>query len=832
MSADVVLQWNQAVLQAIRNDKPTIGFVTRDLAIVHTAIYDAVNAIDHAGSVFHVSADAPTDASPVAAADAAGLVTASALFPTDTAMFQATYQAALAAVPAGQAQTDGLAVGSFVAEQTLLSRATDGANAVVPYTPGNNPGDWRPTPPAFAPAQTPQWPFVTPFALTSGAQFRPPPPPALTSAAYAAGFNEVKDFGRIDSTIRTPQETEVARFWEAKAGTPQIPGYWNLIAENAATSQGNTLDQDARLFAELNVTLADDTIAFFDAKYTYNRWRPVTAIQLADQDGNPDTVADPTWLPLLNTANHPSWVSAHGGISGAASAVLANFFGTDNVSISLTSEDLKGVTHSFTSFSAAATQAENSVVWSGTHFRFDVVAGDTQGKEVAQFVGQHFFQPQANAVYQQTNLVSDIPGLAAHTDPRLQNPWGVSLSPNGDFRVDDNHTGLSTVYDANGQRDPGTVAIPLPPGSTSTSPSAPDGTVLNPTSGFVITEDGRSAPANSIFATEDGTIAAWNQQVDRTHALLEVDNSAAGAVFKALTLGSNAQGTFLFATDFHNGTVDVFDSHFHQVQLAGSFTDPNIPAGFAPFGIKNVNGTLFVTYAKQLAPDNHDDQAGPGNGFIDEFDTNGNLIERFASQGPLNSPHGIALAPSDFGTFSNALLVGNFGDGRINAFDLKTGIFLGPLSDAAGRPIINVGIWGMTFGNGAGGTSTNTLYFAAGINAENDGLFASISLANPPKAGGQRDPDCGHDRDRDVDSHEVQALDRLFAQMGQSAGDQTHARQDQAAALSFSDTPDAKGKQVTALVPGHGLTVDLVARHRRSSQDRSDPSDETALWSF
>ncbi|HZY83336.1 MAG TPA: TIGR03118 family protein [Gemmataceae bacterium] len=749
LSADVVLQWNQAVLQAIRNDKPTIGFLTRDLAIVHTAIYDAVNAIDHTSGVFHVPAKAPADASPVAAADAAGLFTASALFPTDTALFQATYQAALADIPDGPAKTDGIAVGRFVAEQTLISRATDGANAVVPYTPGTAPGDWRPTPPAFAPAQTPQWPFVTPFALDSGPQFRPGPPPALTSAAYTAGFNEVKSLGRVDSTTRTAQQTEVARFWEAKAGTPQIAGYWNEIAANAATSQGNTLDQNARLFAELNVALADDTIAFFDAKYTYNRWRPVTAIQLAGQDGNPDTVADPNWLPLLNTANHPSWVSAHGGISGAASAALANFFGTDSVSFSLRSEDLKGVTHSFTSFSAAAAEAENSVVWSGTHFRFDVEAGDVQGRSVAGFVDRHFFQPAAGTVFQQTNLVSDVPGLAAHTDPRLQNPWGVSLSPDGQFRVDDNHTGLSTVYDATGRREPGTVEIPLPPGSTGTSPSAPDGTVLNTTPGFVISEDGRSAPATSIFATEDGTIAAWNQQVDRRRALLEVDNSAAVAVYKALTVASNAQGTFLYATDFHNGTVDVFDSHFHQVQLAGSFSDPSIPAGFAPFGIKNINGTLFVTYAKQLAPDNHDDQAGPGNGFIDEFDTEGRLIERFASQGALNSPHGLALAPADFGAFSNALLVGNFGDGRISAFDLKTGKFLGQLSDAAGRPLVNVGIWGMTFGNGAGGTRTDTLYFAAGINGENDGLFASISLANPADRDGQGDRGRGHHPDED-----------------------------------------------------------------------------------
>jgi uncharacterized protein (TIGR03118 family) len=745
-SVDVVLQWNQAVIQAIENDKPTIGFLTRDLAIVQTAIYDAVNAIDHTSTAFRVSASAPADASAVAAADAAGLFTASALFPTDTSLFQSTYLAALATVPAGQAQTDGIAVGRFVAEQTLISRATDGANAVVTYTPGTAPGDWRPTPTAFAPAQTPQWPAVTPFALDSGSQFRLGPPPALTSAEYTAAFNEVKDLGRVDSTDRTARETEVARFWAAAAGTPQIAGYWNQIAAAAAVSQGNTLDQDARLFAELNVALADETIAFFDTKYTYNLWRPVTAIRLADQDGNPDTAADPNWLPLLNTANHPSWDSAHGGISGAASAVLADFFGTDNISFSLTSDDLKGVTHSFTSFSAAAAEAENSVVWSGNHFRFDVVAGDAQGKEVAQFINQNFFTPRANAIYQQTNLVSDIPGLAAHTDPRLKNPWGLSLSASGDFRIDDNHTGLSTVYDANGQRDPGTVEIPLPPNSTSTGPSAPDGTVLNTTSGFVISEDGRLAPANSIFATEDGTIAAWNQQVDPHHALIVADNSAEGAVYKALTMGTNAQGAFIYATNFHNGTVDVFNSQFHQVHLDGSFTDPNIPAGFAPFGIKNVGGTIFVTYAKQDAA-GHDDVAGVGNGFIDEFDTGGHFIERFASQGALNSPHGMALAPAGFGAFSNALLVGNFGDGRINAFDPKTGQFLGQISDAAGRPITNVGIWGMTFGNGAGGTRTNTLYFAAGINGENDGLFGSISLANP------HDRDGDHDHDRPRDDH-------------------------------------------------------------------------------
>jgi PAP2 superfamily len=352
-----------------------------------------VDAIDRTSSPFLIHPHARGKASPVAAADAAGLFTASALFPTDTALFQATYQSALAGVPDGQGKTDGIAVGRSVAEQVLIARTTDGANAVVNYTPGTAPGDWRPTPTAFAPAQTPQWPDVTPFALKSGSQFRPGPPPALTSPEYTAAFNEVKDLGSVNSTDRTAQQTDVARFWAGAAGTPQIAGYWNEIAENAATSQGNTLDQDARLFAELNVTLADATIANFDAKYTYNRWRPVTAIQLADQDGNPDTVADPSWLPLNNTANNPSWVSTHADISGAAAATLANFFGTDNISFSLTSSDLKGETHSFSSFSAAAAEAENSVVWSGNHFRFDVTAGDAQGRSVAQFIDQNFFKP-------------------------------------------------------------------------------------------------------------------------------------------------------------------------------------------------------------------------------------------------------------------------------------------------------------------------------------------------------------------------------------------------------------------------------------------------------
>jgi uncharacterized protein (TIGR03118 family) len=737
LSTDVVLQFNQAVLAAIRNDRPTIGFVTRDLAIVHSAIFDAVNAIDHTAGVFHVQANAPLDASPVAAAATAGLFTASALFPTDTALFQAAFQASLADVPDGQSKTDGLAVGRFVAEQTLIQRVTDGANAFVPYTPGTAPGDWRPTPPAFAPAQTPQWPFVTPFALTSGSQFRPPPPPALDSAAYTAGFNEVKDFGRVDSTVRTPAETAVARFWEAKAGTPQIAGYWNEIAEHAATSQGNTLDENARLFAELNVALADEAIAFFDAKYTYNRWRPVTAIQLADQDGNPDTIADPNWLPLLNTANHPSWVSAHGGISGAASAVLADFFGTDNVSFSLTSEDLKGVTRSFSSFSAAAAEAENSVVWSGTHFRFDVVAGDAQGRAVAGFIDQKFFKPTLANAFLQTNLVSDIPGLAAVTDSQLVNPWGLTVNSNGPFWVSDNQTGLATLYNGQGVKAGLVVAIPSAPGSPFKH-ATPTGTVFNTDTNpgdFEVTAAGKNGPVTAasifLFDTLDGTIDGGNGI--GTNAIIAVNNPGAVYTGLAIDTSTTAGNTLLYAADWGKGTVEVYNGSFQQVGQ-GAFQDKDIPKGFRPFNVQDLNGQVFVTYA-QFDPTTGAD-AGTG-GFVAQFTRDGVLERTIKGAGHFNSPWGLTVAPDGFGGLGGDLLVGNFGDGHINVFD-PHGHFVEELTDAAGKPITIENLWALRFGNAGKAGSANTLFFTAGLTdasatifGATDGLLGSLQALPP-----------------------------------------------------------------------------------------------------
>ncbi len=396
---------------------------------------------------------------------------------------------------------------------------------------------------------------------------------------------------------------------------------------------------------------------------------------------------------------------------------------------------MKGETHSFPSFSAAATEAENSVVWSGNHFRFDVTAGDAQGRSVAQFVDQNFFKPLPGSAYQQTNLVSDVPGLAPTTDPNLQNPWGVSQTPDGQFRVADNHAGVATLYNAAGRVVGSPITIPTPPGVT--PPAAPNGNVFNTTSDFVVSHDGKSAPATVIFSTEDGTIVAWNPKVDKHEGVIVADLSKTGAVFKTLTPGTVNGTNYLFASDFHNGTVDVFDKNFQLHTFSkDQFTDPSIPAGFAPFGLKVVNGTLFVTYAKQDDA-RHDDVAGVGNGFIDEFTLGGQFLTRFASQGLLNSPHGIAVAPDNFGRFSNALLVGNFGDSKVNAFDLKTGASLGQLTDAQGHALIlnggvqesdTKGLWGITFGNGQNGAATNSLFFAAGIDDENDGLFGKVTV--------------------------------------------------------------------------------------------------------
>ena len=329
--------------------------------------------------------------------------------------------------------------------------------------------------------------------------------------------------------------------------------------------------------------------------------------------------------------------------------------------------------------------------------------------------------------YSQTNLVSDGAVAALKTDAHLKNPWGIANFPGGPFWIADNATGVSTLYDGSGNSVPLVVTIPPPKVSAAGTLAAPTGMVFN-SSPLAFLVGTQQLPALFIFATEDGTVSAWNPTVNLTSAVLEVDNSEAGsgAVYKGLALATNSSGVFLYATNFRAATIDVFDSKFQPAKLSGSFSDPRMPAGYAPFGIALVDGNLFVTYALQNSA-KHDDVKGAGHGFVDVFDTDGHLIARFASRGALNSPWGITRAPQDFGPFSSRILIGNFGDGRISGFS-SFGDFAGQLRDARGHAISIDGLWSIAFGTAAA-SDPDSLYFTAGSNGETDGLFGFLQTA-------------------------------------------------------------------------------------------------------
>jgi uncharacterized protein (TIGR03118 family) len=322
----------------------------------------------------------------------------------------------------------------------------------------------------------------------------------------------------------------------------------------------------------------------------------------------------------------------------------------------------------------------------------------------------------------QTNIVSDGSVTAAQTDPNLINPWGVV--PAKAFWVDGEKTGFSLVKNAAGVEQ---FDVTVPPASSSATKGSPTGVVLNSnTALFPIT--GGQGPANFIFATRDGGIAAWNTTTN-PNAILIVNNSSKGAGYTGLAVDTNSTATYLLAANFNLGTIDVFDSNFNPTTLQGSFTDPQIPSGFSPFSVHVLNGKVYVAYAQISAA--KDQVVGAGLGFVDVYDLEGNLVQEAIKQGSLNAPWGVAIAPSGFGSFGGDLLVGNFGDGVINAFDPNTFADKGSLQNAQGTPIANTGLWEIVFGTSTLG-DPNTLYFAAGINGAKDGLFGSIAVAPPP----------------------------------------------------------------------------------------------------
>jgi uncharacterized protein (TIGR03118 family) len=334
-----------------------------------------------------------------------------------------------------------------------------------------------------------------------------------------------------------------------------------------------------------------------------------------------------------------------------------------------------------------------------------------------------------------SKLVSDGSVTAVTTDMSLVNPWGIVFAPDAPVWTSNNGTQTSTLYDGTGIKQPLTVAIP----AGINGAAKPTGIVFNGSMDFVVSEGTVSAPANFIFDGEGGTLSAWAQSVDILNAITVYDDGAGGAVYKGLAIASDSGGAnLLYATDFHNNKIDVFDKSFKKVTTTGGFADSMLPTGYAPFGIQAITSQsqtlIYVTYAMQQAPSNHDNVNGAGLGVVNVFDTQGTVQKRLiAAGGKLDAPWGIALAPASFGTLSGDLLIGNFGDGVINAYDPATGSFVGSVNDSNGQPIANPGLWGIAFGNGAQNQPTTTLYFAAGIANQADGLYGRIDLgATPP----------------------------------------------------------------------------------------------------
>jgi hypothetical protein len=382
-----VIQWNKTLLVIVRTPGAQLATMhsTRSFAIMHAAIYDAVNAIDQRHKPYLVTLpDVPPNASQEAAAAAAAHEVLVALYPAFKDSLDAALQQSLAQIADGKGKTQGIAIGVAVADRILALRSNDGANASpIPYIFGTAPGDYQSTPPNFPPQpQLTQWSHVTPFALNRADQFRPGPPPKLTSDEYTDAFNEIESVGVENSTTATADEALTGKFWNGA-----IQNYWNEITQTALQAHNLRTADSARLFALLNLSLADGVIAFYDAKYTYNFWRPVTAIRAAGTDGNPETLANPGWLPEVGkTAPDPSYPGAHAVLSAAAAEVLRSFFRRDRFDFDVTSEALPGVVRSFQSFSAAAEEATLSRVFAGQHFRFDLTAGSRLGRDVADTV--------------------------------------------------------------------------------------------------------------------------------------------------------------------------------------------------------------------------------------------------------------------------------------------------------------------------------------------------------------------------------------------------------------------------------------------------------------
>ena len=407
--ANSAVHWNEIALEAIKDTSTAPMYATRLLVMESVAVYDVINAIEH-DPLFMADLDRPVRGriSTEAALAQAGYEVLMGIYASDSGPYagsaalrenlQAELTASLAEIPDGGAEQRGIRLGHDIARSILAQRAGDGWDAVIdPQTEiGTDPGEWRPTPTGFANPLAPHWGDVTPWAVESAQQFMPEAPPTLTSNEYAAAYNETKQLGAANSEqlgLRTADQTQIALFWADGGGTFTPPGHWNNIAGEVAQAEGRTTAEIAGLFAELNVALADAAITCWEAKYTYDLWRPVTAINLGDLDGNPLTVADPSWRPLIVTPPFPEYTSGHSTFSGAAAAILTAEFG-DNYAFttgtSSTDPAIAGVTRSFSSFTEAAEEAGRSRIYGGIHFDFANQNGLESGRQIAEWVRVQF----------------------------------------------------------------------------------------------------------------------------------------------------------------------------------------------------------------------------------------------------------------------------------------------------------------------------------------------------------------------------------------------------------------------------------------------------------
>lgn len=395
LSADVVTEWNQEILDVIRSNSVNPPMASRAMAILHVSIYDAVNGADRQNVGFHVTSNTSAPSSAEAAAIGAAYEVMSSLFPSMSSHFADVRDNQLTSLGGGASVTNGLNWGTSVADSVITWRSTDGAAeaASTPYTPTGLPGDWSPTAPAYAAPLLPGFGQVTPWAMSSSDQFRPAGPPDLSSADWATDYNQVKSLGAAVGSTRTSDQTEIAHFWADGASTYTPPGHWNAIAQGF--TDGMDVHETARLFAMLNTALADAAIVAWDAKFTYDLWRPITAIQNGDLDGNAATIQDPTWTPLVTTPPFPEYVSGHSTFSGAAATILGGLLG-DNLAFSTEGDTnydgIYDTTRSFTSFSSAAEEAGMSRIFGGIHYMSANEDGLASGASAANLVLSTYFQ--------------------------------------------------------------------------------------------------------------------------------------------------------------------------------------------------------------------------------------------------------------------------------------------------------------------------------------------------------------------------------------------------------------------------------------------------------